>query len=172
MARERLAQGGPERGVRVKRAIVGFHQDAESHWVAELSCGHGQHTRHDPPFQERPWVLTAAGREARHGTLLDCARCDRRELPESYTASRRTSTFDEASIPAGLLRRHTTRRGIWALIHVARGRLEYRVEAPFDTREILEPGVPGVVLPEVEHCVAPLGAVSFCVEFWHPAAAE
>lgn len=155
----------------MKRAIVGFHQDAESHWVAELSCGHGQHTRHDPPFQERPWVLTPEGRAARCGESLDCVRCDRRELPDGYTVSRRTPDFDETSIPAGLQRRHTTRPGVWALIHVARGRLEYRVDAPFHTREILEPASPGVVVPEVEHCVAPVGPTSFFVEFWRPAAA-
>jgi len=154
----------------MKRPITGFRQDAESHWVAELACGHRQHTRHDPPFQERPWVLTPEGREGRHGTLLDCVRCDRRELPDGYTAARRTADFDETSIPAGLLRHHTTRRGVWALIHVRRGRLEYCVDAPFHTREILEPASPGVVLPEVAHCVAPSGEVAFFVEFWHPAA--
>jgi tellurite resistance-related uncharacterized protein len=154
----------------VRRPIVGFHQDAEAHWVAELSCGHGQHTRHDPPFQQRPWVLTPEGREARHGETLDCLRCDRREMPDCYTATRRTAEFSETSTPAGLLRRHTTRPGVWALIHVGRGRLEYRVDAPFHTTEMLEPGSPGVVVPEVEHCVAPSGAVSFFVEFWHPAA--
>ncbi|MCI0636497.1 MAG: DUF1971 domain-containing protein [Actinobacteria bacterium] len=47
-----------------------------------------------------------------------------------------------------------------------RGRLEYHVRAPFDAREILTPGSPGVVLPEVEHRVAPLGQVEFFVEFW------
>jgi tellurite resistance-related uncharacterized protein len=154
----------------VKRPIVAFHQDPEAHWVAELSCGHGQHTRHEPPFQDRPWVLTLEGREAQLGALLDCVRCDRRELPEAYAAASRTADFSEASVPAGLLRRHTTRRGVWVLIHVQRGRLEYRVDAPFHTREILEPGSPGVVLPEVEHCVAPSGAVAFFVEFWRPAA--
>jgi len=40
----------------VKREITGFHLDGERHWVAELECGHGQHVRHDPPWQLRPWV--------------------------------------------------------------------------------------------------------------------
>ena len=40
----------------------GFHQDAEGHWVAELSCGHSQHVRHQPPFTLRPWVLSEQGR--------------------------------------------------------------------------------------------------------------
>lgn len=44
------------------QAIVGFHLDEENHWVAELACGHGQHVRHDPPWQNRPWVMTESGR--------------------------------------------------------------------------------------------------------------
>jgi tellurite resistance-related uncharacterized protein len=150
----------------MKRPIVGFHLDAESHWVAELSCGHVQHTRHDPPFKDRPWVLTAEGRESQLGAPLECARCDRRELPEGSKAYRRTAAFTEASVPDALLKTHTTKRGVWGVIHVDRGRLEYHVSAPFHTQEVLAPGSPGVVLPEVEHRVAPLGEVEFFVEFW------
>jgi Protein of unknown function (DUF3565) len=58
-----------------ERRIVGFHQDIERHWVAELECGHTQHVRHTPPWQVRPWVVTAAGREGRLGTLLPCRSC-------------------------------------------------------------------------------------------------
>lgn len=58
------------------RRIVGFHQDAALEWVAELECGHGQHVRHDPPWQRYPWVTTAAGRQARLGTTLSCRYCD------------------------------------------------------------------------------------------------
>lgn len=57
------------------RRIVGFRQDEERHWVAELECGHTQHVRHDPPLVERDWVLTPAGRQARIGRPLACVRC-------------------------------------------------------------------------------------------------
>jgi hypothetical protein len=60
----------------VLRAIVGFHQDAQGDWVAELSCGHGQHVRHRPPWTRRPWVVSAEGRGARLGQPLDCKLCD------------------------------------------------------------------------------------------------
>ena len=60
----------------MKRRIVGFRQDAEEHWVAELECGHSQHVRHDPPLVARPWVLTAEGRNERLGAELDCKSCD------------------------------------------------------------------------------------------------
>jgi hypothetical protein len=57
------------------RHIVGFHTDEEGHWVAELECGHGQHVRHDPPWQNRPWVLTPEGRAAFLGVELRCVKC-------------------------------------------------------------------------------------------------
>ena len=59
----------------VKRRVVGFRQDEEGHWVAELECGHTQHVRHDPPWQVRPWVVTEEGREAHLGMELDCRLC-------------------------------------------------------------------------------------------------
>jgi hypothetical protein len=59
--------------------MVGFHQDDEGHWVAELACGHTQHVRHDPPWQNRPWVLQADTRAVHVGDCLRCLRCERQE---------------------------------------------------------------------------------------------
>lgn len=63
----------------MKRAITGYHQDEISDWVAELDCGHFQHVRHDPPWKNRPWVVTQSGRESKLGELLECVKCDRGE---------------------------------------------------------------------------------------------
>lgn len=60
----------------MQRRIVGFHQDEERHWVADLECGHTQHVRHDPPWQVRPWVITEDGRRQFLGTSLNCVICD------------------------------------------------------------------------------------------------
>jgi Protein of unknown function (DUF3565) len=60
----------------MQQAITGFHLDAENHWVAELACGHYQHVRHNPPWIERPWVVTEAGRRSVLGQLLDCKKCE------------------------------------------------------------------------------------------------
>ncbi|MDP9204328.1 MAG: DUF3565 domain-containing protein [Gemmatimonadota bacterium] len=57
--------------------IIGFHQDEERHWVADLKCGHSQHVRHDPPWQTRPWVMTEAGRREFIGQALMCVECSR-----------------------------------------------------------------------------------------------
>jgi hypothetical protein len=58
------------------QAIAGFHQDEEGHWVAELRCGHNQHVRHDPPWFNRPWTQTEAGRSRVLGQNLNCLKCD------------------------------------------------------------------------------------------------
>jgi hypothetical protein len=60
----------------VERAIVGFETDEVGDWVALLECGHRQHVRHRPPWQERPWVLSAAGRAGRLGSVLECRPCE------------------------------------------------------------------------------------------------
>jgi hypothetical protein len=63
----------------MKQKITGFHQDELSHWVADLSCGHTQHVRHDPPWQERPWVITENGRAGKIGYELYCVECEKRK---------------------------------------------------------------------------------------------
>jgi tellurite resistance-related uncharacterized protein len=150
----------------VNRAVVAFEPDDAGDWIASLACGHRRHVRHEPPFSECAWVESAEGRAARVGTGLDCRRCDQRVMPKSHAPYQRTPDFDAESVPAALRRRHTTKAGVWALIHVTRGALDYHVHEPFERHEVLTPEAPGVVLPEVEHHVAPTGDVSFYVEFW------
>ncbi|MDE0763716.1 MAG: DUF3565 domain-containing protein [Porticoccaceae bacterium] len=47
----------------MKQCITGFHKDDLNDWVAQLACGHRQHVRHDPPWQNRPWVEVSKGRK-------------------------------------------------------------------------------------------------------------
>jgi hypothetical protein len=65
----------PAAGPAIPRRIAGLHQDAEDDWVADLECGHTQHVRHNPPWQVREWVTSAAGRASRLGTTLECVKC-------------------------------------------------------------------------------------------------
>lgn len=60
----------------MQQAIVGFHQDHEGHWVAELACGHNQHVRHNPPLSDRPWTQSAEGRASKLGLTLNCVKCE------------------------------------------------------------------------------------------------
>lgn len=71
----------------MQQAIVGYHQDEEGDWVADLACGHGQHVRHRPPFTSRPWVLTLEGRARYLGTHLNCKKCDDPTEPHSRGAA-------------------------------------------------------------------------------------
>ena len=57
------------------KQITGYHLDDEGHWVAQLSCGHNQHVRHDPPLVHRQWVLSADGRDKMLGFELNCLKC-------------------------------------------------------------------------------------------------
>ncbi|WP_438019201.1 DUF3565 domain-containing protein [Sorangium sp. So ce315] len=149
----------------MQRPITGYHKDDADDWVAELSCGHGQHVRHKPPFFSRPWSLTAEGRDSMLGTQLDCVRCDRLEMPDGLTPYKRTPEFDEGTIPGGLRKNHATKAGVWGVIHVLSGRLRYRVDG-LDGRELLlTPEAHGIVAPEVLHHVEPDGPVRFFVEF-------
>ena len=55
--------------------IAGFHQDEHGDWIADLACGHTQHTRHRPPWELRPWVLSEEERRKHIGMMLICHRC-------------------------------------------------------------------------------------------------
>jgi hypothetical protein len=55
--------------------VTGFHQDEDGHWVAELSCGHTQHLRHQPPWQSRAWVMDPAQRQEKIGQPFACGWC-------------------------------------------------------------------------------------------------
>ncbi|KII35673.1 MULTISPECIES: DUF3565 domain-containing protein [Pseudomonas] len=76
--RPSLAKQSPESEHNPDRRVVtitGFHQDEDGHWVAELSCGHTQHLRHQPPWQSRAWVMDAAQRLEKIGQPFDCGWC-------------------------------------------------------------------------------------------------
>lgn len=85
-------------------------------------------------------------------------------LPPGVEPYRRTGEFTEQTLPLGLRKDHATKPGVWGLIHVLEGRLRYVVPA-WGYDEVLEPGEPGIVAPEVVHLVEPQGAVRMFVEF-------
>jgi tellurite resistance-related uncharacterized protein len=86
-------------------------------------------------------------------------------LPPKAVPYQRTREFTESTVPAGLLRRHTTKPGVWGRIHVLEGSLRYRILEPVLEEHVLTPDRFGVVEPEVPHEVAPHGPVRFFVEF-------
>ncbi len=66
----------------VDQKIKGYHLDSDGDWVAQLRCGHFQHVRHRPPWFNRPWVITAEGRNGMLGTKLACVKCDEDVPPD------------------------------------------------------------------------------------------
>lgn len=149
----------------MRRLITGFKLDEHGDWIAFLSCGHRQHVRHRPPFEERPWVSTEIGRRDKLGMPMDCIRCDRLEIPDDFKAYRKTAEFNERTLPQTLRRDHSTKPGVWAKIQVIEGKLNYRIDA-LGAQFELSPGQPGIVIPAARHHVDPIGSVRFFVEFY------
>ena len=152
----------------MQRKMLGFHQDEEGHWVAELACGHTQHVRHQPPFTLRPWTVTAEGRAERVGQPLDCPLCDRREMRgQSHCGLQDTVPFFGAEPSRQVCFVATTRRrrvGECSCLEWQPGVL--RSTATGETRTELRAGARHPILPEVEHRVAASDDVEFVVEFW------
>ena len=154
----------------MRRTIVGFHQDEDGDWVAELSCLHNQHVRHRPPFQERPWVVDETGRASRLGVELDCSLCDRAELPEGLTLARTAGPFVAATLPAGLRRDHRVAEGTWGCLRVEDRSVRFSMatEPPVDVR--LKAGDRHPIPPGVPHALTLEGPVRLAVEFYVPTA--
>lgn len=89
-------------------------------------------------------------------------------LPDGLHSYKRTPSFTEATVPAGLLGEHSTKEGVWGLIRVEEGQLRYHVtdSRREPSQRILTPLTePGLVEPTIIHCVEPVGPVRFYVEF-------
>jgi tellurite resistance-related uncharacterized protein len=145
--------------------MIGFHEDDDGEWVAELDCLHSQHVRHRPPFQVRAWVTTEAGRTGRLGGELDCPLCDRAELPEGLAVTRVAGPFDETTIPAGLLRAHRVAGGVWGRLDVLDGRLDFSMQTEPPIERDLVAGQSQAIPPQVPHEVRLAGPVRLQIEF-------
>lgn len=90
-------------------------------------------------------------------------------LPAGLQSYKRTATFTEATTPAALLNDHSTKAGVWGLIHVEEGSLRYLVTdgRRQHSEDILTPeSGPGIVEPTISHKVAANGPARFYVEFF------
>ncbi len=145
--------------------IRSFHRDEEGQWVATLECGHLQHVRHRPPMETRAWVLSEEGRRGHIGAPLACRACRMPRIPGAAQEYKRSSIFDAATVPAGLLQRHTLKAGVWAEIVVVEGRVLYVIEDEDDASFVLHPGLAGWVAPQAPHHVELLHGARFFVRF-------
>ena len=88
-----------------------------------------------------------------------------RTLPTSVRAYNRTAEFTENTVPEALLNEHQTKDGVWGVIKVISGQLQYNIPATGE-EIVLGPALEGIVEPAVDHRVKPLGPVRFYIEFW------
>jgi len=87
-----------------------------------------------------------------------------KKLPNNVIQYKSTPMFTEESVPKGLLNNHNTKSGVWGLIKVEEGELEYVIENK-EVHILTENNI-GVVEPEILHHIKPLGKVLFRVEFY------
>jgi len=149
----------------VIRTIDGFHRDDQGDWVAELSCLHGQHVRHRPPFQERPWVVSAGGRAARLGSVLECPLCDRMELPAGLQTVRTDGPFDADTVPPSMRHREVVPHRTWALLRVVDGSVGLVAETTPTMRVRVLAGEAQAIPPDVPHGLTVDGPVQFAVDY-------
>lgn len=90
----------------------------------------------------------------------------RNALPGGLVKYGGTAVFTEKTVPAKLTAAHDTKPGVWGKLVVLDGALDYVIPGPPEMRQRIAAGGFGVIEPEVSHYVAPLGAVTFRVDFY------
>ena len=97
--------------------------------------------------------------------------CDNRkvtvspQIPDGFELVRSTPEFDQDSVPKALLNAHRVAIGVWGLAIVGSGTLDFTFEDDGITHR-LQAGESMVIPPSQLHHVAPVGDVSFHVEFY------
>lgn len=150
----------------MKRTIITFHRDDDDEWVADLSCGHGQHVRHRPPLHLRPWIVEAEGRQSRLGALLDCPLCERAELPGGLEPIKPTLEWDERTMPQGLHVAQRLKSGTWGRAVVREGKLHVVVRVHPVIDVVVDSDDSQAIPPQVDYSVRPIGQVRFSVELF------
>ncbi|KUP93407.1 DUF1971 domain-containing protein [Tritonibacter horizontis] len=85
-------------------------------------------------------------------------------LPSTVEKYAESPVFTEGTVPAALLREHSTKVGAWGLIVVRDGALTYTRKGCTPIR--LTAGDSAVILPQEPHHVTPGDAVTFQIEFY------
>ena len=87
-------------------------------------------------------------------------------IPENVKPYKRTPTFTETTVPAGLLKNHQTQKSVWGKLVVVKGEVEYTIETDPPEVVICSSDRHGVIEPQVLHRVRPIAGVEFYVEFY------
>lgn len=92
------------------------------------------------------------------------------QLPAGLEAYKRTPDFTPENLPAALRSQHSTKAGVWGLLHVLEGQVIYRLASPNTESTIASAGETIVILPEIVHWVEFVTPGRFYVEFYRAAA--
>lgn len=88
---------------------------------------------------------------------------DSEARPEPYRVS---PAFNETTIPAALLRDHATKAGVWGIIRVIDGTINYWPTPDSGAPTTLDNTTPGLIRPEQPHHLSLTGSVCLQVEFY------
>lgn len=88
------------------------------------------------------------------------------QLPADVIAYSRTPEFTAKTLPEALKAAHTTKPGVWGLIHVLDGQLFYCLETPHEGQRLINPGETAPIPPGIPHRVAFVESGRFFVEFF------
>ena len=88
-------------------------------------------------------------------------------LPADVIAAGQSPVFDESSLPPALRSEHRTAKGVYGLLRVLSGSLEFVwMAADGEQSAQLEEGSEWVIEPELPHRVVPGGQVRCQIEFY------
>jgi len=97
------------------------------------------------------------------------------QLPHGVGLARSTPTFDEESVPAGLLAAHRVADGVWGRLVVSSGSVRFVFESDDAVvsnelrmvhPRVVSGGEVQVIPPGRPHHLEVVGPVTFCVEFY------
>lgn len=88
-----------------------------------------------------------------------------KQLPDTVKPFKKTPTFSESTVPAGLLKDHNTAAGVWGVIKVVSGCINYQITEGSPFQVTLDLDTDGIIEPRIKHHLEVCGPVSFYVEF-------
>ena len=87
-------------------------------------------------------------------------------LPDNVIPYRTIGPFTQDTLPAGLLKEHNTKAGVWGQLEVESGSVRYLITEPGqEATEVLSPNRGGVIVPQQKHHLELMGPVSLKITF-------
>lgn len=94
------------------------------------------------------------------------------QIPDGFVLARTTPTFDNDTVPAGLLSAHRVADGIWGRLIVHSGEVGFVFEDDADTRNTIAASGSITIPPGRPHHVVLDQPATFAVEFYRPPATQ